>query len=202
MDRSSGHPKPRGKRPRVWLAAILLALLGACDPAETPVDAGVERDAASGSDASAPAIAGYLDIASARFDELGPIDFGHPNGREVRVRIEVESAIVCDADHAPSYGVLIDSDLDESTGASNAAFRGLGVDARITAACDPSTGTFSSAAGDVNVDGNAIEITTSVDRLPSVELLFAAYAREGTSFVRLPAGSDVRRFTIIERAMF
>jgi hypothetical protein len=133
----------------------------------------------------------HLDILSATVEEQPPIYAASAPSRTVVLRLELAGAVPspCGPD-AQEYGFLIDSDRDRLTGVTAAEFEDLGVDAKVAATCDPGSGLFVGPAGTtVSVTGpssNILEIRTTVQRLPSLDLSWIAFAREGTLLLRLP----------------
>jgi hypothetical protein len=139
----------------------------------------------------------HLVIIAATIEELPPIDVSDVANRQVVLRIDLAAAPRCaPGGDAAVYGFLIDADNDPATGAADAAFAKLGIDARISARCDPPTGTFLSPVGPVTIavdlaTGSArLEISTIVARLPSLLFQWIAFAHEGTVFTRLPEDPD------------
>ena len=150
----------------------------------------------------------HLAMLSATIEELPPLGW-EISGRKVALSIEVAGAPECSVDHPDlNYGFLIDADRNEGTGAHPAAFAGLGVDAKVTAHCDPERGVFISPAGSVTVapspDGNTfmIQIVTVVDQLPAIRFRWIAYAAEKTNFVRLPESPFVAAWAIYELMLY
>ncbi len=140
-----------------------------------------------------PQVPVHLDILSAGVEEVPPIDPENVPGRGVALRIELAGAPTCDASTGfLAYGFLVDSDADPATGTTDVAFEPLGVDARLSAECDPATGEFVSPLGVVAVTTDAasgsttIEILTTVGLLPAIKFNWIAFAHENTSFTRLP----------------
>ncbi|MGH2747890.1 MAG: hypothetical protein ACRDKB_08200 [Actinomycetota bacterium] len=135
----------------------------------------------------------HLDILSATLAEALPTDPGNAADRAVSFVVEVGGTPPCLNSSTPlSYGFLLDTDHDPTTGVTNAAFSELGVDARIVAECNSSTGNFTSLAGTVDVTtdpatgATTVAITTKVGKLPSLDFDWIAFAFEGTRFLRLP----------------
>lgn len=136
----------------------------------------------------------HLDILSATIEELPLIDSEDVAGRQVILRIEVAGPPPsCQAQaEFLAYGFLIDADKNRQTGVSPRAFHPLGVDARITAECDPTLGTFVNpiAMVDITTDDTTnvttIEIPLTVDLLPSVDFHWIAFAMQGSRLIRLP----------------
>ena len=149
--------------------------------------------------AAAPGVPKHLRILSAQVESVGEIRVGRIKGRQAAVRIEVEEEPKCTAETLSlAYGILIDADRDTATGVhEKKALGNLGVDARVSAECDPARGEFSSRIGSVTVEeteqGTAlIEILTTVDQLPSVDFDWIGYATEDGRLTRLPAGKRER----------
>jgi hypothetical protein len=143
---------------------------------------------------AAQAIPAYLDVLVANVQELPPIDATNVSNREVLLRIQLAEPPGCRI--AANYGFLIDADKNPATGTTDAAFLNLGIDARISARCDPRTGSFVSSVGSATVtvnpaDGTALlEILTTVSQLPSVDFQWIAFAQENTFFTRVPDDPD------------
>ena len=143
---------------------------------------------ATGASAQPPA---HLDIRSAVIVELPPIDSSDVANRRVVLRIEVTGSPTCGAGVGfLAYGFLIDADKNASTGLRGAALENLGVDAEVSARCDPATGHFHSPVGTVVLGhgsaGTLIEIATTVQFLPSIDFRWIAFAQESSRFFRLP----------------
>lgn len=129
--------------------------------------------------------------------------------RQLVLRLEVAAAPRCTSATAfLAYGLLIDADKDAATGLTGPAFEGLGVDARLSAQCDPVAGRLLSPLGPVNVTTDQatgvvrIEIRTTVDQLPSIDFLWVAFAQEGSTFSRLPKEPEVGAWTTFERSLY
>ena len=112
------------------------------------------------------------------------------------------------ADTGLTYGFLIDSDRDPTTGEKDVAFASLGVDARVSAECDPSTGTFFSPLGDVDVgfdpdeQSTRVDIVTTVQLLPSVDFYWIAFAYEEPMLIRVPEAPEIATWAISEIRLF
>lgn len=136
-----------------------------------------------------PDTTGALALIAAGIEEVG-VEIGRVPDRAVRLWIEVDELPACpSAGQDVRYGFLIDADRERATGLAPPALD-IGVDARITAVCR--NGEWRSPVGEVDVARAAagpdrIEIRTTVDRLPSIEFLWIAYARMGNRVVGLPA---------------
>jgi hypothetical protein len=132
----------------------------------------------------------HLLILFANIAELPPIDSQDVANRQVVLRIQLAQTPSCTS--RTNYGFLIDADKSAATGATDPAFSNLGIDARISARCDPRTGSFVSSVGPVTITVDAVtgtallEILTTVSRLPSVDFQWIAFAQEDTLFTRLP----------------
>jgi len=176
-------------RARVLVGPVLTSLL-----LVVPVDATAQ-------------VAAHLDIRSASIAEVSDYDPILILEREVAIRIEVVKAPNCTAARGSlAYGILVDSDKSLKTRARGKELKGLGVDSRIIAMCDPATRTFLSPVGTVAVtegeEGTSfIEILTTVAMLPSVDFRWIAYAAEDGEFVRLPDKKDHLTWTISELAV-
>ena len=149
-----------------------------------------------------------LDIASAEIVELGRLSPRRVTGREVAIRIEVAGEPVCSAANASlTYGILVDSDKDSSTGRRNRKnYADLGIDARVLAFCVPGFGFFS-PHGPVTVTETAdgtfvLEIETIVDLLPAVDFYWLAYAAVAGEFNRAPDGQAHAAWSIFEIASY
>ncbi len=157
--------------------------------------------AGAGAIAQAPS---HIEIVYAQIAEVGLTDPTRIVGRPVTIRIELAASPVCDMTSTGlAYGILVDADKNVRTGFRHDATGGLGIDARISATCDPTTGTFTSAVGDVTAstqpDGTGVvEIMTTADNLPSVDFNWVAYAAEGGQFFRLPGGEDHATWAVFE----
>lgn len=176
VSRTEASSRPRIRREgRVVLAAIAVvaASLG------LPLSSG----------AGAQPVPPHLEIRSAVIEELPPSDPADVASRSVALRIGLAGLPPCNATTSPTYGFLIDADKDGNTGSSLA---GLGVDARVSAECDPATGEFVSPDRTVSVttdpaSGTAtVDIRTTVGLFPSVDFWWVAYAQQGTRLFRLP----------------
>jgi len=149
----------------------------------------------------------HLDIASATVEELPPIDRENVPGRTAVVRLVVSGAPVCNAATGfLVYGVLVDADSNPATGVTDPAFDGLGVEARVTATCDPAAGVFVSPIGTVTltlgVGIATIEIRTTVEKLPSLDFRWIAFAQENAMFSRLPQAPGFGHWTTTEKGVF
>jgi hypothetical protein len=149
----------------------------------------------------------HLDIASATVQELPPIDRDNVPGRGVALRLAVSAVPVCNAGTGfLAYGFLIDADSNPATGVSMPPFDILGVEARVTAVCDPASGLFVSPIGTVAVipgpGAATIEIRTTVDRLPSLGFRWVAFAQDGMVFSRLPQAPEYVFWTTHEKGVF
>jgi hypothetical protein len=156
---------------------------------------------------AAAQVPSHLDIASATVAEVPPVYPGSVPGRSVTLQLTVNGTPVCNATTGfLAYGFLIDADSDPATGLSDVAFQNLGVDARVTAICDAPTGAFVSQVGTVTVTSGGgtttIEILTTVDRLPSLEFRWIAFAQEDQVFSRLPQAPEYARWTTLEKGVF
>ncbi len=132
-----------------------------------------------------------LDILSATIEEQPPIDSGTVPNRVVLLRIELAGSVPSPCGPAfQEYGFLIDRDRDPTTGITDPAFEDLGVDAKVAATCNIVSGVFEGPSGStVTITGptlNVIEIRTTVQRLPSLEFSWVAFAQEESLFTRLP----------------
>ncbi len=120
------------------------------------------------------------------------------------IYIEVAEAPDCAiADASLAYGILVDADRDPATGFKKRAVKNLGIDARLSATCDPVTEMLVSPLGPVQVDPTLrdttlIEISTTVDMLPSVNFYWIAYATENGEMVRAPDNKDHRWWAVTE----
>ncbi len=149
---------------------------------------------------------GHLDIISAQLVETGKFKWGKVVGRGVDIRIEVAEAPDCSGPVTNlAYGILIDSDKDQTTGfrKPNRLGKYLGVDAEVTALCIPSGGGFFSLFGPVTIsttsDGTTIiQISTTVDILPSVDFHYVAFATDSGRFVRAPNKKKLGAWAIFE----
>ncbi|MCU0225359.1 MAG: hypothetical protein MUF27_15115 [Acidobacteria bacterium] len=172
-------------------ALLLLALLGAA--------------AAGGS--TLAQVPSHLDILSAAIEELPPIDPASVPGRSVTLRLEVNGTPVCGPGTGfLAYGVLIDTDSDPATGVSLPAFAGLGVEARVSATCDPAASVFVSPVGAVSLapgsaGTTAITIRTTVAQLPALDFRWIAFAQEGSTFSRLPQAPAYSAWTTHEKGV-
>jgi len=149
----------------------------------------------------------HLDIASATIQELPPIDRDNVPGRAVALRLVLNGVPVCNAATGfLAYGFLIDADSNPSTGLSDVAFDDLGVDARVTATCDPTAGVFVSPIGIVAfIPGpgiSTIEIRTTVERLPTLGFRWIAFAQDNLAFTRLPQAPGHAHWTTHEKGVF
>jgi len=155
--------------------------------------------------ALAQAVPPHLDILSAVIREVPPLDPRAVGARTVVVELTLAGAPTCTpADPFQAYGVLIDADMDPSTGLADPAFAPLGVDARISADCDAAAGQFVSGAGSVTVapgpgGGTVVSITTTVAGVPDIEFHYVAFAKDDTDLTRLPASPERGSWAIIER---
>lgn len=156
-------------------------------------------------DAWGAAVPPYLDIRVASLSEVPPFDAGDIGGRTVLIQIEMQAPPPCDAGTPGlAYGLLIDADRDAATGVP---FAPLGIDARITAECDPASGAFVSALGAVTLTTDPgtgvtlLEILTTVNLLPSVDFHWLAYAQDGTILARLPDAPDFAGWAPLEIAL-
>jgi hypothetical protein len=145
----------------------------------------------------------HRDIVSATIEEVPPIDGGTVAVRVVTLRIELAGPLPSPCtSSSQSYGFLLDADRNQATGLADPAFAGLGVDARISATCNPGTGFFAGPAGStVTVTGpnaNIIEISTIVRQLPSLRFSWAAFVQEGLFVTRLPKEPDHGAWGITE----
>ena len=159
--------------------------------------------------APAPSVPAHLDIQIARIREGAPIDHRSAATRPVTLSLEIAGPPVCSqAQPNLIYGFLIDSDRDAQTGSTDTAFLRLGIDARISAECDPSTGQFTSRVGavelSVNPDTGAtiIEIHSLVENLPSVDFYWIAFAHDDPMFIRAPEAPGFMTWAILERSTY
>ena len=159
----------------------------------------------SGVGAEVPA---HLDILSATIEEVPPLDPKDVLNRAIVLRLEVAGVSRCGGGVQPLvYGFLIDTDKDTASGVADEFTDPLGVDARISAECDPDTSRFVSPLGPVTVaidSGTGIttvEIRTTVGLLPSVDFSWIAYAEEGTLLTRLPVQGSNGAWATIEVLM-
>ena len=150
----------------------------------------------------------HLDILEASIREVPPLDPFDVASRMIAVDLTLTASPACTGSSPfTSYGILVDADLDPGTGTTHAAFAPLGVDARISAECQQSTGQFVSRAGTVVVGTpgaggeTLLTITTMVSHLPAVEFGFVAFAMEGGTFTRLPAAPERAGWAIHERSL-
>lgn len=148
------------------------------------------------------------DIFDLRVANVVTVDTNRSVGaREVVFSIHLAQIPVCELEaDGLTFGFLLDSDRDAGTGQTGGLFDGLGVDARVSARCDGSSGLFESPIGTVSLepedDGSAdINIRTRVDRLPSTDFYWVAYATDGQRATRLPAAPEVSRWAIIEHLL-
>jgi hypothetical protein len=149
----------------------------------------------------------HLDILSATIEELPPIDRENVPGRGVALRLVVSGAPPCHAGTGVlAYGFLVDADSDPATGLTGVPFDDLGVEARLTATCDPVSGFFWSPLGTVTLTPGTgtttIEIRTTVERLPSLGFRWVAYAEENATFSRLPQSPEYAYWTTFEKGVF
>ena len=144
----------------------------------------------------------HLDILSATIEELPPINFGNAANRQVVLRIELSGIPNCTSS-SPIYGFLIDADKSNTTGT---IISGLGIDARVSAECEPTTGIFVSPIGSVMVSTDAnkstIEITTLVKSLPSLDFQWIAFAYEEMLFIQLPDEPNYGAWAVHEKALY
>lgn len=149
----------------------------------------------------------HLDILTATFHELPPIDRQNVPGRSVILSLTVAGTPVCNPMTGfLVYGFLIDADSSQATGVSMPPFDILGVDARVTATCNPLSGLFVSPIGTVTVTTGpgttTIDILTTVERLPSLSCNWIAFAQENNLFSRLPQAPEFRHWTTTEKEVY
>jgi hypothetical protein len=149
-----------------------------------------------------------MDIVIARIQEGAPLDHRSAADRPVTLSLEIKAQPVCSQDQPNLiYGFLIDSDKDAQTGAIDPAFARLGIDARVSAECDPSTGEFVSRIGRVelgmnpNTGTSTIDIHTEVGKLPSVDFYWFAFTHDDPLFIRAPEEPGFMAWSIHERAL-
>jgi hypothetical protein len=156
--------------------------------------------------ASTAVVPAYRDILSASIIEENPESLPVKD-RPVRLTVELAAQPPCTVANTDlSYGFLVDSDQISSTGSTLAVFAPLGVEAMLTARCNPVTQLYSSTLGAVTVTQTVsttwlLEILTTNDSLPSVDFYWIAFAREGGSFNRLPQPPGFSRWTTFERGL-
>lgn len=148
----------------------------------------------------------HLDILTATIEELPPIDRANVPARGVALRLVVNGAPSCHAGtRLLAYGFLVDADSNPATGRTGVPFDDLGVEARLTATCDPASGLFSSPLGTVTLTPGTgtttIEIRTTVERLPSLGFRWIAYAEENATFSRLPQSPEHAYWTTFEKGV-
>ncbi len=155
--------------------------------------------------ASAQSVPPHLDILSATVREVPPLNPASVGPRVVIVAVTVAGAPPC-SPSSPfgSYGVFVDADLDPATGLADPIFAPLGVDARLTAACDPASGLFTSPAGPVTLTAGpggstVVSIRSTASKVPSIDFRWIAFARDDDDLTRLPASPEAGRWAIIER---
>ncbi len=151
-----------------------------------------------------PPIPAHLDILLATIEEQPPVDPSNVAARNVVLRMRLAGPVPSPCGPGfQAYGFLIDSDQNVTTGRPGPAFADLGVDARISASCNPVTGKFVSPLGPVTVNtaGTVLEIQTTVGILPSVDFDWIAFAQDGTRFTRLPDPGHAR-WTTFERVLY
>jgi len=146
----------------------------------------------------------HLYIVESEFSTISATD-GVVGDREVRLSITVLGPPPCDAANAGvAYGMLVDSDANADTGLP---IDSLGIDARLSVECDGAPGTFSSTIGAVAIATEeatgltTIELSTTIEQLPSVDFLWVAYATDGALLVNAPEGEAAPRWSTIERAI-
>lgn len=149
----------------------------------------------------------HLDIVSATIEENPPIVRQNVPGRGVTLRLSVAGPISCTpASGFLVYGFLIDTDSDPATGLSLPAFDVLGVEARVTATCDPPTGTFVCPLGPVTVTPGpgftTLEIRTTVAAMPALSCRWIAFAQQGAVFSRLPQAPEFSHWGTHEKEVF
>ena len=149
----------------------------------------------------------HLDILSCGIEELPPIDRENVPGRVVVLRLEINGTPVCGPTTGHlAYGFLIDADSNLGTGHPLPPFDPLGVEARITAICDPASGTFTSRVGVVSVipgpGSTTIEIRTTVQNLPSLVFRWVAFAQEDMILSRLPQAPDYGHWLVHEKGVY
>lgn len=152
-------------------------------------------------------VAPHLDILSCGIEELPPIDRENVPGRVVVLRLEINGTPVCGPTTGHlAYGFLIDADSNLGTGHPLPPFDPLGVEARITAICDPASGTFTSRVGVVSVipgpGSTTIEIRTTVQNLPSLVFRWVAFAQEDMILSRLPQAPDYGHWLVHEKGVY
>jgi hypothetical protein len=140
-------------------------------------------------------------IVGAAVEYLPP--YGADIGRRrVRFRIQTAAPPRCAAGTAPlEYGFLIDADKNPTTGVTDEALVALGIDARVVMRCDAVAGRFVSRLGAVSVSPAALELVTTVDKLPSVDFFWAPYGAAADQLVLLPTEPRHGRWAILERVM-
>jgi len=151
----------------------------------------------------------HLDVGIARIVEGARLDARSAAKREVTLSLELGVRPACNRDQPDLvYGFLIDADKDAQTGATDPAFARLGIDARISAECDPATGRFTSRGGSVALDtdpasgATVLTIRTTVEDLPSVDFYWIAFAHDDPTFVRVPDAPGFAAWAIAERALY
>ena len=148
-------------------------------------------------------IPSHLSIVSANIYEIEFLPNDVAN-RHVVFDIQVESTPSCKSDTGfLVYGFLIDSDKNSQTGNTIQAFNDLGVDAQISIFCDPSTQTFSSPLGPVNIFQDSTNVThlqiiTTVGLLPSVDFNWIAFVEEDSLLIRFPGSGFHNHWAIME----
>lgn len=145
-------------------------------------------------------------LLEAQISEQPPIDFRTRGTRKVVLSFVVGAAPECTAAAAagPRYAFLIDADRNLQTGTRTASFPELGIDSQVAVQCG-ANGRFTSTLGSAAVrqiagaTGRwAIDVSTTVGALPSVEFLWVAIARDGNRVHRLPASGRVGTWGILE----
>lgn len=189
------------------LLVVIATQQGVGSAGSGPHGTAVGGVAPSGSTAS-NSLPPYIDIVSANIVEEPPVELGNPVGRTVVLQIGLAGPPSCGSTSSPTYGFLVDSDDSNLTGLSGIPFEPLGVDARLSASCDPATGLFSSPLGVVTTGTNQttgsffVDINSTEGKLPSLDFHWIAFAQDGTLFSRLPAEGNYSSFETIEEALF
>ncbi len=149
----------------------------------------------------------HLDLQSAVIREEPPFDPATIAARVVVVELVLAGPPTCDAT-TPflAYGILMDRDANPATGEGHPGYAPLGVEARVSADCDATSGTFFSNAGTASLTNNpdgttTVAITLTVADLPRVEFDWIAFAQEGDDLIRLPAAPDSATWAIMERSI-
>ena len=137
--------------------------------------------------------------------EGSPFDIGE---RVVGLSIVLDSLPTCPAPdgRAPTFGFLLDTDDDPTTGLVHASLPGVGADARVSVTCNPDTGNFEAPQGtavlteDPDSGKASLDVWTRVRHLPAVEFRWFAYATDRNVMTRVPKAAGGARWSILERA--